>query len=347
MHAVNMSASSLFRAVGGEDRQPTILYDEIDTLFGPKAKGNEEIRGLLNAGHRRGAEAYRCVGQDFKVVAFPAFCALAVAGLGRLPDTIATRSVIIRMRRRAPNEVIEPFRFRVNAGEGYALRERLAVWAASVEEYVKTHFPDMPAGVTDRPADVWEPLLSVAEAAGGHWPELARESCIYITSQVTNEDERSLGVRLLGDLRHLFIRAGDPSTLSTERILEGLMDIEDAPWRDIRGTALDARGLARLLRVYEVKSASVRTGSRTSKGYRLEDLVDPWSRYLPPPVEEGHRGHKRHIRIEVSRGDRLDVPDVPDVPAVGADGARGRPGPKAVIVEGAEYVLRDVLHPDN
>ena len=63
----------------------------------------KELRGLLNAGHRRSGVAYRCVGEGTRqvVVEFPAFAAVALAGLGNLPDTILTRSVVIRMRRRA------------------------------------------------------------------------------------------------------------------------------------------------------------------------------------------------------------------------------------------------------
>ena len=62
------------------------------------------MRGLLNAGHRKGAVAGRCVvrGKSVETVEYPAYCAVAMAGLGDLPDTILTRSVVIRMRRRAP-----------------------------------------------------------------------------------------------------------------------------------------------------------------------------------------------------------------------------------------------------
>jgi hypothetical protein len=59
VESVNMTPAYLFRKVGDPEGLPTILYDEIDTVFGPKAKENEEIRGLLNAGpstgRRRGA----------------------------------------------------------------------------------------------------------------------------------------------------------------------------------------------------------------------------------------------------------------------------------------------------
>jgi hypothetical protein len=46
----------MFRKIGDEEGV-TLLYDEIDTVFGPRAREHEELRGLLNAGHRRGAVA--------------------------------------------------------------------------------------------------------------------------------------------------------------------------------------------------------------------------------------------------------------------------------------------------
>ncbi|HET9256859.1 MAG TPA: DUF3631 domain-containing protein [Pseudonocardiaceae bacterium] len=180
MHAVNATPAALFRAVKDLASRPTILFDEIDTVFGPKAKENEEIRGLFNAGHRRGAVAYRCVGEGTrqKVEPFPAYAAVALAGLGDLPDTLMSRAVVIRMRRRAPGEHVEPFRHRIHAAEGHELREALAEWTASVATELETAWPAMPPGITDRPADVWEPLLAIADAAGGSWPDRARRACV-------------------------------------------------------------------------------------------------------------------------------------------------------------------------
>jgi hypothetical protein len=128
VEAVNATPAYLFRKVSDPAGLPTILYDEIDTLFGPKAKDNEEIRGILNAGHRRGAMAGRCVvrGKIIETEELPAYCAVAMAGLGNLPDTILTRSVVIRMRRRAPTEQVEPYRRRLHAPDGNAIRDASA-----------------------------------------------------------------------------------------------------------------------------------------------------------------------------------------------------------------------------
>src|SRR5215212_11762470 len=127
VHAVNTTPAYLFRKVSDPDGAPTLLYDEIDTVFGPKAKDNEDIRGMLNAGHRKGATAGRCVvkGNTVTTEELPAYCAVALAGLDDLPDTIMTRSVVVRMRRRAPSERVEPWRMRLNGPDGEELGDRL------------------------------------------------------------------------------------------------------------------------------------------------------------------------------------------------------------------------------
>ncbi|MFY9836972.1 MAG: hypothetical protein WAK55_10950, partial [Xanthobacteraceae bacterium] len=117
--AINVSPAYMFRKIGDEEGV-TLLYDEIDTVFGPRARENEELRGLLNAGHRRGAVAGRCVvhGKTIETEEIPAYAAVAMAGLGWLPDTIMSRSVVVRMRRRHDGEQVEPYRRRVHAAEG-------------------------------------------------------------------------------------------------------------------------------------------------------------------------------------------------------------------------------------
>ncbi|MFF5666581.1 DUF3631 domain-containing protein [Streptomyces griseofuscus] len=292
MTAVNASAAALFRSVSSGNGKPTILFDEIDTVFGPKAGDNEELRGFLNAGHRRTGVTYRCIGDGGQqtVQAFPSYCAVAVAGLGSLPDTILSRSVIIRMRRRARNEKVEPFRARIHEAEGHKLRDRLAAWAEQARGFVLGAWPDMPDGVADRPADVWEPLLAIADAAGGDWPERARAACVALVTASKANDKGSLGVRLLTDLRdHVLIGV---DKLPTIAILDRLNALDDAPWADLDGKPLDNRRLARMLGEYmtaditPIKSRNIRTAGGVLKGFHAEDLADAWARYCPPPPQD-------------------------------------------------------------
>ncbi|MFE5871692.1 DUF3631 domain-containing protein [Streptomyces roseifaciens] len=293
MAAVDASPAALFRAVSGVDgKRPTIIFDEIDTVFGPKAGENEQLRGFLNAGHRRGRLMYRCVGDGANqtVQGFPSYCAVALGGLGSLPDTILTRSVIIRMRKKAPNEKVEPYRERINKPEGHALRERLAAWADTVKDHLADTWPVMPEGVTDRPADVWEPLLAVADAAGGHWPERARAACLELVHAAQDNTEASLGIRLLTDLRDQVFKGAD--RMPTAVILKHLLALDDAPWGDLDDKPITSRILSKLLGQYvtptnkPIKPRGIRVGSETPKGYYAEDLSDAWERYCPPPPGE-------------------------------------------------------------
>jgi hypothetical protein len=286
VEAINVTPAYLFRKVGDAGGAPTILFDEVDTLFGPKAKqDNEEIRGLLNAGHRRGAVAGRCVvrGRNVETEELPAYCAVALAGIGDLPDTILTRSVIVRMRRRAPDERVEAYRHRIHGPEGGAIRDRLAAWATTVVDRLTDAWPAMPEGINDRDADVWEPLLAVADAAGGDWPERARVASVALVA-LSKRETPSLGIRLLSDLRHVF--GANDDYLSTEVIINKLISIDESPWSDIRGKPLDSRGLSSRLRRYDIKSKVVRIGGSTPRGYARADFLDAWKRYLPaPPIE--------------------------------------------------------------
>jgi Protein of unknown function (DUF3631) len=281
---VNMSPAYLFRRIGADIGLPTLLVDEIDALFNGKSQSAEEIRGLLNAGHRRGAMVGRCVihGKTVTTEESPAFCAVALAGLGFIPHTLMSRSIIIRMRRRAPNETVEPYRRRDHGAAGEALHDRLATWAAPRIEAMSKARPDMPRGVEDRAADCWEPLLVIADAAGGHWPDISRDAAVALVS-ASREANPSLGIRLLEDIRTAF--QGDDK-LSTEQLLSRLISLPESPWANLKGKPLDDRGLAARLRKYEVRPKTIRVGNHTPRGYERTDFEDPWARYLSPASDQ-------------------------------------------------------------
>ena len=131
--------------------------------------------------------------------------------------------------------------------------------------------------VEDRAADTWEPLIAVADLAGGDWPARARKAAVALTAE--DDTDTSLGGRLLADLRDVF---GDADTMHGETILNGLHKISEAPWGDYFGQPMNARDLARLLKPYGVSAADVKIDGVTRRGYRREHLHDPWTRYLPP-----------------------------------------------------------------
>ncbi len=270
MFSLNASPAAVFRTLA--DRQITLLFDEVDAIWSRRGKNDnhEDLRALLNAGYKRGACIPRCVGPKHEVMQFTVHCAVALAGLGDLPDTIMSRAIIIRMRRRGPNEHIEPFRTRSHEPEGHKLRVRLAAWAELAGPDAGAAWPELPEGIVDRPAEVWEPLIAVADAAGGDWPARAREACVELC-KVAADRRASLGVRLLSDLRIIF---GDHDAMHTATMLERLVNSDelepDAPWGELRGKPLSARGLASMLRPYDIKPIKVKADGRCLQGYRRE-----------------------------------------------------------------------------
>ncbi|HSB95152.1 MAG TPA: DUF3631 domain-containing protein, partial [Spongiibacteraceae bacterium] len=203
MFVFSASPAAIFRTIAVE--QTTLLFDESDTIFGRQGKDdqNEDLRALLNVGYRKGATIPRCVGSQHEVQRFNVFCAVALAGLGDLPDTVMTRSIVVRMRRRAPHECVEPFRLREQEHQGHAIRDQLAAWADHAGKEAGAAWPVLPSGVVDRAAEVWEPLIAAADAAGGCWPDRARAACVEICGGLGTRGQ-SLGVRLLMDLKLIF-----------------------------------------------------------------------------------------------------------------------------------------------
>jgi hypothetical protein len=281
VHAVNTTSAYLFRKVADPDGKPTILYDEIDTVFGPKAKDNEDIRGMLNAGHRKGAVAGRCVvrGKIIETEELDAYCAVMLAGLDDLPDTLMSRSVVVRMQRRAPSEPVEPWRPRINEPEAHALRARIATWAESVKEAAADMWPEMPPGVEDRHADRWEALISVADLAGGHWPTTSRVAAVADVAD-SKAGTPSIGLQLLRDIKTIFEKH-QVERIATETVLTDLRGMEESPWAVIRrGEPLNARGLAQRLGKYGITPSYQRIGDETGRGYTRAQFTDAWSRYL-------------------------------------------------------------------
>jgi hypothetical protein len=254
-----------------------------------------------------------CVGQGANLTYedFPVFCPKAVAGIGKLPDTVADRSIPIELQRRRPGEHVERFRLRKAGPEALALQSVAASWAEAHLTALSEAEPELPDELDDRAQDIIEPLLAIADEMGGEWPERARKAAVALLAGEDREDSESLGVRLLRDIRTVFDGEEGADRLATGVILEKLHDAEEAPWGSLRGEPLDARGLARFLKPYGIKPEQLRVADNKVRGYRRASFEDAWARYLPATPEEAV-----HPVQAVHPADRAesDVPDKPRVP---------------------------------
>jgi putative DNA primase/helicase len=279
--ASNISPAALFRII---DRyHPTLLIDEIDTQL---SRGNEELRGILNAGHTRtGAIVIRASGKDeegdYEPRVFDVWAAKVLAGIGRLPPTVQDRAVTIAMRRRMPHEPVERLRQdRIETQYGEFYRMFLQQWADDHVAELRNVDPVMPGQLSDLGCDNWRPLLAIADAIGGDWPGRAREAALLLNhSAATEEDE---GTLLLTDLKELFETRGESFLLSDE-IVKDLCGLEERPWATYtHGNRLTTSGLARLLKPFGITPSQKRQTTQVLRGYFRADFDETFRRYLSP-----------------------------------------------------------------
>lgn len=342
---VNSSPAAVYRSV--TDDPPTLLVDEADTIFGPKADGNEDLRGLLNAGHQRNRPAKRYDAAANRVESIPTFAMAALAGIGVMPDTIEDRAVVVRMRRRAPGEAVAPYRHRRDRPVLRALAAELNSWLRDSLPALETAEPVMP--VEDRAADTWEPLFAVAELAGGYWPDRTRDAVLALEAETAESaiDQASDRVRLLTDVHTAF---ADLTAIPTNLLLRRLREDPEAPWGEYGPTGLTARKLGVLLTEYGIRSATIRFTEGQAKGYQRADFLDPWSRYTPHLLDtapDRDEGGTRPIRTNLESpgqsgtdnnpGTDRPVPPNRPVPGltcendVGTDGTEPTPRPLRAV----------------
>jgi hypothetical protein len=277
------SPAALIRTL--EKEKPTLLLDESDTAFSSDKEYAEALRNVLNSGYRRFGSAVICVkeGGDWVPKRFNTYSAKAVAGIGKLPTTVASRSIPIRLQRRAPGETVQDF-YEDEAEEIAApLRVKAETFAeSSTAELEQARRPSIPQGLRDRAAECWRPLFAIADLAGEEWADRARQAALNL-SMGARGDEASIGIRLLEDVRALFAER-ETDTFFSSVLVPALNEIETSPWAEWnKRRGLTAPSLAKLLHRYEIKPRSVRIGVDLAKGYKLEAFRDAFQRYLDEP----------------------------------------------------------------
>ena len=293
-HAINPSVAVLYRKV--DRQQPTLLLDEMDNY--PLDERRDAL-AVLNAGYKRGATVDRCK-ENGDLEEFSVYCAKAYAGLDdrALVSTLLSRSITMRMERKIPSEKVDMWIAPLVEPEAATLRERCEAWAEQHEEALSNHTPDL-GDLTNRAAEVWWPLLSIGEVAGGDCQRRASAAAAAFATGGDATDDTPDQVTLLQDIQAAF---GEEITISSADMLEHLNGIEESPWGARRkGDGIDARGLARMLRPFKVKPKAVRVGDKTPRGYHRDQFDDAFARHLPEAQQAQHRSLMRSGMLRMLR----------------------------------------------
>ena len=274
----NVSAAVVFRVT--EMFAPTLAIDEADSFFGR----NDELRGILNSGHSRDAgSVVRCVGEDFTPTVFKTFGPKVIAQIGKLPETLEDRAIVIRMRRKHADDNRKRLR-RPKPNDAFdKLRQKITRWTNDNGADLDKVRARRIEGLSDRANDNWRPLFQIAKRLGGECLDEAVDAALALSKQEPGDDQ-SHGVLLLKDLKKLFKKA-DCTKLATVSILNALHKKVERPWPEFRnGEPITDRQLAKLLKPFGIKSKvdKVKRAGKadsTKRGYRLKDCRESFDRY--------------------------------------------------------------------
>jgi hypothetical protein len=274
IHTENITTSALFRII--EMVQPTLLMDEADIFL----KDNEDMRGLLNAGHSRSGQVIRTVGEDFEPRAFKVWGPVVVAGIGRIPATIEDRSITIALRRRLPDEKID--RLRTNrTGHLDVLLRRAARWVADHRTTLTDADPALPDNLGDREQDNWRPLVAISDAISPSLGGRVRAAAVKIAEEEVDDDNAA--IMALADVAAIFETTG-MEKLSSHDLITALNNMEDRPWPEWkRGQPMTKNSLARLLKPFSIHPKQMRFApkpAKTMKGYEAAPIKEAKGRYV-------------------------------------------------------------------
>ena len=273
--------------------QPTLLLDEADAWL---IEG-EDLRAVIDSGHKATGTIQRNVEVNGEWIPreFSSFCPVAIAairrGAQRLPATIESRSISIKMRRALRGEARRNFRPDRARDELAPLRRKLARFAADHIEALADADPVMPEAAFNRFADNWRPLMAIAVAAGGRWPEAAKAA---ILAELSAYDTDALGAQLLEDIRVIFDACADEAArrppaeqqLSSVAIVTALKEMADRPWNELgrNNVSITQNKLARMLKDFEIEpSGNMRLpNGKVVKGYLRGAFAEAWNCYLSP-----------------------------------------------------------------
>jgi hypothetical protein len=273
-----ISAAALLRVI--ERHAPTMLLDEIDAMMKGDAEMAEVLRGMINSGFTRAAARFvknvPTSDGGFEPRAFSTWCPKLLAGIGKLPDTVVDRAIIIEMTRKRPEEKVRRLRSR-DGRELQDLGRQAVRWVVDNFDILESADPEVPEQLNDRAADAWLPVLAIADAAGGEWPARARRAAIELSGSDAAETTREM---LLHDIRDAFDKKS-ADRLASEDLVDYLIGHEERPWAEIsRGKPLTKSGLAALLTPLKVKPVSIRLDDgRNRKGYYRCSFDDVFARY--------------------------------------------------------------------
>jgi hypothetical protein len=268
---------------------PTLILDEVEGFRGKnRSESTEQLLAILNAGHRKGATVPRCNGPNHTVKMFPVYSPKIFAAIGKLPDTLADRSIVITMQRRKKSQKVERFLMKKAGVQAKPINDGLVGFALANQGAVEQAYNRLLDSdldfLGDRDADLWIPIFAVAMVTVPDKLDGLKKAATELSNaKAGNDADDSISLKLLSDIKAVWPekqapKAGPEENCETAVLLEKLKALDESPWAS--DIVLSPSKVAKFLRPFEVEPRGVRIGSRTPRGYVYDHLKAAFERYL-------------------------------------------------------------------
>lgn len=269
----NITPAAIFRVI--EKYHPTLIIDEADTFISGR---NDDLIGIINSGHAKNrAFVFRTVGDAHEPKAFSTWSPQVFASIKRLQDTVMDRSIVIELRRKTVDEKTSRIPATLKT-DLTVLRQKIARWYLDNRQIIISNIIEPHYSNNDRAIDNWIPLFSIANSIS---PECLA-SCKNAYNILNNhEDEKSIQIQLLEDIREVFSET-DLDRMPSELLVEKLVSMSEHPWCEWKhGQPMTVNSLAKLLKDFGIKSKQYRDGLNRHRGFERIMFEDAFKRYLP------------------------------------------------------------------
>jgi putative DNA primase/helicase len=287
--ASNVTVGALFRAI--DTCRPTLFIDEADTFLA----GSSTMRGIINSGNTwRTAYVLRLSKSKWKptpngnqngdselpentdsgLKRYSCWCPKVIAMIGKVPDTIADRSIVVSMARKLTTETRAPLAELQPA----TIKAKCARFALDEKQKIARHEKIRGRDLNDRAADTFDPLYVIARLAGQEWEQKLHAAALALSP---GAGSKSPAAELLLNIHIIFILSGKPK-IFTRDLIDAL---QDERWGigslAVKYSGIDEYGISQVLRPYGIKPTTFRIGKEVNKGYVGEDFEDALRRYVP------------------------------------------------------------------
>ncbi|HSY43093.1 MAG TPA: DUF3631 domain-containing protein [Candidatus Acidoferrum sp.] len=283
--ASNITVGALFRSV--HTCSPTLFIDEADTFMA----GNGTMRGIINSGNtRRTAYVLRLSKSssssnflqpstsniqpvepaDTGLKKYSCWCPKVIAMIGQVPDTIADRSIVVKMARKLTTETCAP----LSQLDTADIKAKCARFGLDMAPLIGEAGKIRGEGLNDRAADTFDPLFVIARLAGEAWEQKLQAAAAALSSTA---DENS-GTALILDIVSLFGETGSEKMFSRDIVT--LLRNSGLKSETLKYSSINEYHISKILRQYGIRPINIRIGSQVHRGYVAADFTAAVIRYV-------------------------------------------------------------------